>query len=89
MQADLGGGLIKQRIAREGQGTSGGFRTLVAYRDGALAIFLHGFAKNERGNIGENDLATLKELAHALLDADREQFANLVRSGGAEEIEYE
>lgn len=30
--ADLGGGLVKQRVARPGQGKSGGYRTIIAYR---------------------------------------------------------
>jgi hypothetical protein len=45
--ADLGGGVIKQRIARPGQGKSGGFRPLIVFRAGTRAIFVHGFAKNE------------------------------------------
>jgi hypothetical protein len=49
--ADLGGGVIKQRIARPGQGKSGGFRTLIVFRAGTRAIFLHGFAKNEKDNL--------------------------------------
>ena len=44
--ADLGGRVIKQRIARARQGKSGGFRTLIVFRTGARAIFVHGFAKN-------------------------------------------
>lgn len=48
VDADLGGGLIKQRVARPGQGKSGGFRTLIAYRRGERAVFLFGFTKNER-----------------------------------------
>jgi hypothetical protein len=46
VDADLRGGLIKQRIARPGQGKSGGYRTVIAYRRGDLAVFLYGFAKN-------------------------------------------
>ena len=48
IDADLGGGLIKQRVARPGQGKRGGFRTIIAYRRGNRAIFLFGFAKSER-----------------------------------------
>jgi hypothetical protein len=44
VDADLGGGVIKQRVARVGQGRSGGYRMLVAYRAGARAVFLYGFA---------------------------------------------
>lgn len=43
-----GGGAIKQRIARPGQGKSGGFRTLIVFRASTRAVFVHGFAKNER-----------------------------------------
>jgi hypothetical protein len=52
IDANLGGGLIKQRVARLGQGRSGGYRAVVAYRRLGRAVFLYGFAKNERDNIG-------------------------------------
>jgi len=51
IDADLGGGLIKQRIARPGGGRSGGYRTIIAYRIADRAVFLDGFAKSEQGNI--------------------------------------
>ena len=63
--AELGGGLIKQRVARPGQGKSGGYRTVIAYRQGDLAIFLLGFAKNERANISADELEELKMQAQA------------------------
>jgi hypothetical protein len=59
--ADLGGGVIKQRIARPGQGKSGGFRTLIVFRAGTRAVFVHGFAKNERDNIERGELAAVKK----------------------------
>jgi hypothetical protein len=65
--ADPGGGVIKQRIARPGQGKSGGFRPLVVFRAGTRAIFVHGFAKNEKDNIGREELAALKRLAAEML----------------------
>ena len=58
--ADLGGGVIKQRIARKGAGKSGGFRTIVAFRVRDLAVFIHGFAKNEADNIRADELAALQ-----------------------------
>ena len=61
IDADLGGGVIKQRIARPGQGKSGGFRTLIVFRSGGTAFFVHGFAKNEKDNIGKDELAALKD----------------------------
>lgn len=45
IDAALGGGLIKQRLARAGQGRSGGFRTVIAFRQADRAVFLYGFAK--------------------------------------------
>jgi len=68
--ADLGGGVIKQRIARPGQGKSGGFRTLIVFRAGTRAVFVHGFAKNEKDNIATGELAALKKLASELLAYD-------------------
>jgi hypothetical protein len=41
--ADPGAGVIKQRIARPGQGKSGGFRTLLVFRAGKRALFVHGY----------------------------------------------
>ena len=61
--ANLGGGVIKQRIARDGQGKSGGFRTLVLFKMETLAFFVHGFAKNEQDNISSSELKVLKKLA--------------------------
>jgi len=67
IDADLGGGIIKQRIARPGSGKSGGFRTVIAIRFGDRAIFVYGFAKNEQDNISRDDLAALKMLGAELL----------------------
>ena len=49
IDADLGGGVIKQRIARPGQGKSKGYRTIVIFRRGAKAFFVYGFSKSQRG----------------------------------------
>ena len=54
-EADLGGGLLKKRIARAGQGKSGGFRTLVATNKGSRWIFVYGFPKNARSNIDKDE----------------------------------
>ena len=67
IDADLGGDLIKQRIAREGQGRSGGFRTVIVFRKGHRAFFVYGFAKNAIENIDRAQLNELKELAKDLL----------------------
>jgi hypothetical protein len=79
--ADLGGGVIKQRIARPGQGKSGGFRTLIVFRAGARAIFVHGFAKNEKDNIERDELVALKKLAGELLAYDDKTIVRVAASG--------
>jgi hypothetical protein len=79
--ADLGGGVIKQRIARPGQGKSGGFRTLIVFRAGTRAVFVHGFAKNEKDNIEKDELVALKKLAAELLAYDDKAIARVVASG--------
>jgi hypothetical protein len=79
--ADLGGGVIKQRIARPGQGKSGGFRTLIVFRAGARAIFVHGFAKNEKDNIERDELVALKKLAGELLAYDDKKIVRVAASG--------
>ena len=85
----MGGGLIKQRVARKGGGRSGGFRTIIAYRQGDLAIFLFGFAKNERANISVDELTTLKELSAALLASNGAKVDVWILSGEVEELPYE
>lgn len=69
IDADLGGGLVKLRIARPGKGKSGGYRTLLAYRAGERVVFLFGFAKSDRGNIDDAALAAFKRRATGLLTA--------------------
>ncbi|WP_275099291.1 type II toxin-antitoxin system RelE/ParE family toxin [Sedimenticola hydrogenitrophicus] len=48
IDADLGGGVLKQGVARQGQGKSGGFRTIILYRTAERAVFVYGFAKSDR-----------------------------------------
>ena len=72
IDADLGGGLIKQRIARPGQGKRGGYRTIIAYRAGQRAVFLFGFAKNARDNIAADDLAHWRLIGADVLEASDE-----------------
>jgi hypothetical protein len=84
--ADLGGGVIKQRVARPGQGKSGGFRAVIVFRKGARAIFVHGFAKNKEDNIARDELAALKKLAAELLAYDEGTIAQAVASGVLVEV---
>src|SRR3981189_2292665 len=74
IDADLGGGLIKQRVARPGQGKRGGFRMLIAFRPDR-AVFLFGFAKNERDNIEDKELTTLREIVASWFAANDRKIA--------------
>jgi hypothetical protein len=89
IDADLGGGVIKQRIARTGQGRSSGYRLLIAYRSGDRAVFLYGFAKNERNNIGDDELETLREIGAAWLEAGIERLEQAVKEGILQEVSYD
>jgi hypothetical protein len=87
VDADLGGGLIKHRVARQGHGRSGGYRVLIAYRAKDRAVFLFGFAKNEQKNIGSDELVFLRELAKNWLAADTTKVRNEIEAGNIQEIE--
>jgi hypothetical protein len=84
--ADLGGGLLKKRIARPGQGKRGGFRTVVATNRGDRWFFLYGFAKNERANIDEVEETSLKELAETLLTNSPMSLADAEDKGELTEV---
>ena len=86
VDADLGGGVIKQRIAREGGGRSGGFRTIVLFRRGALAFFVYGFAKSGRENLRRDELATFRRLADEYLALDRASLAAAQAVGAIIEV---
>lgn len=87
MDADLGGGLIKQRIPRPGQGHSGGYRAIIVFRSEDRAIFLLGFAKNERDNIDDDELRAMKEAARDLLELSDEMIDKLVEKRSFMEID--
>ena len=87
--ADLGGHVFKQRIARDGQGKRGGYRTILFFKQGERAFFVYGFAKSELDNIADNDLAKLKELAKDFVQATDEQLRSWLLDGYLAEITEE
>ena len=86
IDADLGGGVIKQRIARKGGGRSGGFRTIVLFRRGALAFFVYGFAKSDRESLRRDELVTYRLLANNYLALDRAGLAAAQAAGVIVEV---
>jgi hypothetical protein len=87
VDADLGGGVIKQRVARPGKGKSGGYRTLILFRQGDRAIFAFGFAKAKQANISKADIALLRNAATEALEWNDEELDRLVASGTLVEID--
>ena len=87
VDADYGGGVIKQRIARANQGASGGYRSIILYRRGDRAFFVYGFPKNERANISKQEEKEFKELAKITLALEEEQIARLLETGAYQEVE--
>lgn len=86
IDADLGGGVIKQRIARPGEGKSGGYRSILLFRKGDLAFFVYGFAKSDRENIEPDELAGFKKLAKAYLALSEKQIEAMLKDECLQEI---
>jgi len=78
IDADLGGGVIKQRVARPGQGKSGGFRTIILYRTAERAFFVYGFSKNDRDNIDDDEEVVFKKAAGYVLRLSDTHLAELI-----------
>ena len=81
IDADLGGGVIKQRVARPGQGKSGGYRTIILFRRGTRAIFAFGFAKKDRDNLDRAELAAFRKAAELFLGFNQTEVAAMIESG--------
>ena len=88
IDADLGGGLIKQRVARPGAGKSGGYRTIISYRTASKAIFIFGFAKSGQENLSAVELAAFREVSEALLRLSDLEIASEIKRGRQAEIEW-
>lgn len=87
IDADLGAGVIKQRIARSGQGKSGGFRTIILYRTTERAFFIYGFAKSDRANITINEEVTFKKAAGYVLGLSEAHLKDLINKGHFSEVQ--
>jgi hypothetical protein len=85
IDADLGNGVIKQRVARSGQGKSGGYRTIIIYRSERRAIFVFGFAKSSMANLDE--LEGYRKLASMYLAKSEKDMDGYVAEGALSEVE--
>jgi hypothetical protein len=84
--ADLGGGVYKQRIAREGAGKSGGYRLVIFFKTGELTFFVYGFAKSDQANISRTEMKAFKETAKQMLTFNDKELALRLAKKKLEEI---
>jgi hypothetical protein len=86
IDVDLGGHVFKKRAAIEGQGKSGGLRTILAFKVGDKAFFMFGFPKNAQDNINTKELKTFKHMAKELLGYNASQLKKAVNAGSLIEV---
>ena len=79
--ANLGGDVYKLRIARSGEGKSGGYRVIVLFRSKERTFYMYGFAKSERVNISERELRNFKRAAKKYFSMSDAQIGRTVKYG--------
>lgn len=89
VDADLGGGLIKKRIARLGFGKRRSYRSLIAFRTDKRVVFLFGFAKKDRENLDEAEKVIYKKLADHYLKLSDEEIEILLTAKELLEVQDE
>ena len=86
VDADLGGSVVKKRVALPGRGKSGGARTLVATNKVDRWFFLFGFGKSERPNVSAKELQAVQAVAADLLKLASKELDALIGTGALQEI---
>jgi len=89
IDADLGGFLYKKRVARPGSGKSGAYRTLLSAKIDARYVFLHGFAKNDKANITQEEKKALQFAGKTFLELSTDALLQALQSGVLMEIHCE
>jgi hypothetical protein len=89
LDASIGKFLIKQRIARRNEGRSGGFRAIAFHQQRDRAVFLHLFAKNDKGNLTDNEVSAYREFAKHLANLTTDQIKQLIDEKKWIEIDHE
>jgi len=84
--ADLGGGVFKYRLARQGEGTSGGARALIAMNVGRRAVLMFGFEKKDMANIKPDELKGFRKAAKIYLGYGEEEITAIVKEKALFEI---
>ena len=84
--ADLGGNVYKVRVARSGEGKSGGYRVILFFRSMEKTFYIYGFSKSDRANISKKELVAFKEAARKYFSMSPYEIEKLIRSGQLIEI---
>jgi hypothetical protein len=87
IDADLGGGVIKQRIARAGEGKSSGSRSIILFKRNDRAVFVHGFEKKDKANIGVAELVAFRRYAEIYLGYSNAEMSQRVEDGALFKVE--
>ena len=86
IDADLGAGLFKKRIAMPGQGKRGGWRSLLGFHAGNKAFFLYLFPKSRRDNISAAEMKVLKRLTKYYLTLKPAEIKAALQCGELREV---
>ena len=89
IDADLGGFLCKKRVARPGGGKSGGYRTLLSIKMGERYVFLHGFSKNDKANITQDEKKVLQFASKVFLALVDGALSQALQTGVLMEVHCE
>jgi hypothetical protein len=87
LDADLGGGLIKQRISRGNRSASKGSRAIVFYKRGNMAVFLHVFPKSKKASLSRSELVQYHKAAQVLEKLTQAQLLALCDDKGWRELQ--
>jgi hypothetical protein len=88
IDARLGGGVIKQRMPKPGQGRSGGYRAIMIFSPEARAVYAYGYAKNRRPGLRPDEVAQFKKMATQILALTETQLTKLLARGEFEEVTF-
>ncbi|MBU3694341.1 MAG: type II toxin-antitoxin system RelE/ParE family toxin [Rhodocyclaceae bacterium] len=86
IDADLGGGVIKQRLPRPGEGRARGYRLIMLFSAGQRSVFVYGYTKSNLDNIGPHEQSQFRKMARHVLELTETQLDRLVANHQFEEV---
>lgn len=89
IDADLGSGVIKQRLAKAHRGKSKGYRVIIIYKFKHISLFAYGFDKKDKENLTPAEENTFKALAKYFVAITNEQLNQSIEARELIEVPYE